>query len=216
MLTAKQQRVYLFIRDYINRHGLAPTQKEIASNIGVKSRGLIQRYINALVNAGLLITKPGRKRNIFLNKNRYLPYSRLPIIGKISAGEPIESVDDDRVLDLAGTLLGPNRFILEVKGDSMIGDNICDGDYIICERREEVNDGEIVVAVIDGANTTLKRVKRNSEVEITLLPSNPLLKPTVYPTNRISFKGVYLGLIRLNPETNDALSKIKVEKQTVS
>lgn len=215
MLTAKQQRVYLFIRDYINRKGMAPTQKEIAENIGVNSRGLIQRYINALVKAGLIITMPGRKRNIILDKKRYLPYSRLPIVGTIAAGKPIEAIDDNKVLDLAGTLLGPNRFVLEVKGDSMIGDNICDSDYIICERRDHVNDGDIVVAVIDGSETTLKRIYRGNKDEVMLIPSNPLLKPTVYPNSRVSFKGVYLGLIRLS-DAEDAISELMIEQQTTT
>ena len=213
MLTAKQQRVYLFIRDYINRHDIAPTQQEIADGVGIQSRGLVHRYISAIVKAGFISTLPGCKRNLVINSDCHLRYSRLPIIGRIAAGRPIEVVEDNKVLDLAAALLGPKRFVLEVKGDSMIGDNICDGDYIICERRDEVLDGDIVVAEIDGRDTTLKRLYHHGEDDVMLTPSNPALKPSVYSTSRVAFKGVYLGLIRLS-NTDTAISTMVPTPQT--
>ena len=212
-MTAKQQRVYLFIRDYINRHDIAPTQQEIADGVGIQSRGLVHRYIHAIAKAGFITTLPGRKRNVVINTDCHLRYSRLPIIGRIAAGRPIEVVEDNKVLDLAAALLGPKRFVLEVKGDSMIGDNICDGDYIICERRDEVLDGDIVVAEIDGRDTTLKRLYHHGEDDVMLTPSNPSLKPSVYSTSRVTFKGVYLGLIRLS-NTDTAVSTMIPTPQT--
>ena len=215
MLTAKQQRVYLFIRDYINRHDIAPTQQDIADGVGIHSRGLVQRYINAIVKAGYITTVPGRKRNLVINTDCHLRYSRLPIIGRIAAGRPIEVIDDNKVLDLAGALLGPKRFVLEVTGDSMIGDNICDGDYIICERCDDVVDGDIVVAEIDGRETTLKRLYHHHDDEVMLIPSNPSLKPSVYPAHRVTFKGVYLGLIRLSSIDNAVTTLMQPSKTSL-
>ncbi len=124
-------------------------------------------------------------------------YFKLPIDGQIAAGDPIEPMDTEHVLDLADSLLKANCYILKVVGDSMSGDNICDGDYVVCERRSEAENGEIVVAVINNRETTLKRFQRNPDKTVALIPSNPKLTPMTYPGDRVKVQGVYLGLIRL-------------------
>lgn len=129
------------------------------------------------------------------NNNR--AYFQLPIIGKIAAGNPIEPLQTSQVLDLTDLMLGPNRFVLEVIGDSMSGDNICQGYYIICERCERANGGEIVVALINSAEATLKRFRKNRDDTVTLLPSNPEHSPITYQAEQVKIQGVFLGLIRL-------------------
>ncbi len=134
-----------------------------------------------------------RKHLQATDKNHF----HLPIIGKIAAGNPIEPLQTSQVLDLTDLMLGPNRFVLEVIGDSMSGDNIQQGDYIICERCETAKDGEIVVALINDSDSTLKRLQKNLDNTITLLPSNPKHMPVTYPAQQVKIQGVFLGLIRL-------------------
>jgi len=194
MLTAKQHQTYQFIRHYILKFSYAPTEAEIATGIGIKSRGVVHRYISALSAAGYLEVIPNKRRNIRLTEQQDM--RDLPILGTIAAGSPIEAMDDVRSFNLSDRVLGSNRFILEVKGDSMMGDNICDGDYIVCESAQRIDAGEIVIALIDQQEVTLKRYRQNSDHTVTLIPSNPDFSPQVYAQSRIHVQGKYVGLLR--------------------
>lgn len=200
MLTAKQHQTYEYICLYIKDHGYAPTEAEIAAGIGITSRGVVHRYVCALADSGLIRIMPNRRRNIELvsPQNDDDEGLTLPILGKIAAGHPLETIASDKVLNISSALLGPERFILEVKGDSMLGDNICDGDYIICERRSKTQKNDIVVALIDQQEATLKRIQVHEDDSVTLHPSNPHHQPQHYGAERVEIQGVYLGLLRLN------------------
>lgn len=199
MLTARQYQTYQFIARYMQQHHYAPTGAEIAAGIGIKSRGVVHRYLQALVAVGLIQTIPGCRRNIRLLKQlkQLKNEDCLPIVGKIAAGQPIEAIEHTQLFHVTKHLLGENRFMLEVKGDSMIGDNIIDGDYIVCEKKALSSQNDIVVALIDNEEATLKRIHYNQDGTVTLLPSNPRLSPTVYPADRITIQGVFIGLLRL-------------------
>lgn len=166
---------------------------EIAEGIGIHSRGVIHRYVAALANAGLLQLIPGRHRNIRLLSN---PVYALPLKGRIAAGSPIEAITDNETLDIVHIFLGPNRYALKVKGDSMKDEGIFDGDVVVCEQCENPPDGKIAVALIDNQEVTLKRVKYNTDNTVTLTPANKLLSPVTYPQERVSFQGIYVGLLR--------------------
>lgn len=194
MLTASQYKTFQFIEGFIQDHGYAPTIAEIALGLGLKSRSAIHRNLQAIATEGLINLTPQRKRNIELVNTCN---TSLPIIGCIAAGSPIEAIHDRRSLDITYELFGPERYLLEVKGDSMIGDNICEGDLVLCERRSHVRDGDIIVALIDHQEATLKRFYRNKDETVSLCPSNPRLSPMVYHCERVEVQGVYLGLIRL-------------------
>lgn len=197
MLTAKQHQTYQFIRKYMLEHNLAPTEAEIAEGIGIKSRGVVHRYVTALADHGMIEVLPGRRRNIRLLDEGDNSDGGLPILGKIAAGQPIEAIDQQKTLNIGHHLLGAKRFVLEVKGDSMLGDNICDGDYIICEQRDSAGKNDIVVALVD-EEATLKRWQKNSDGTVSLIPSNPNFSPMVYPEEQVLIQGVYLGLLRLD------------------
>ena len=198
MLTRSQQKTYEFIQHFIFENGFSPTSSEIAKGIGIKSKGVAHRYVKALCDAGLISVIPNRHRNIQLSEASNAGDMTLPIIGRIAAGQPIEAIQSNETLNVAHTLIGANRYVLQVEGDSMIGDNICNGDYVICEHRKTASDGEIVVALIDNQEATLKRLQRNTDDTITLLPSNPKLSPMVYGADRVHVQGIYIGLLRLN------------------
>ena len=197
MLTIKQKETYEAIKTYIREHRIAPTEAELAELIGIqsKSRGVVHRYLTALSEAGLIKLIPNRRRNIELLAT--FEDHELPVLGWIAAGRPIEAIEDQTSFNVSDTLLGTNRFILRVKGDSMIGDSICDGDYIICERKQTAAAHEIAICLVANEEATLKRIKNNHDGTVTLLPSNPSLKPMHYPAESVSIQGVYVGLIRL-------------------
>ena len=200
MLTHKQRQTLVFIQRYFNEHGEAPTVREIAAGIKISSPGVVHRYVAALVEAGAIYLEEGRHRNIRLSEvtsDEDHFKACLPILGRIAAGQPIEAVADSSVFDFSESLLGEGRFLLQVKGDSMIGDNICDGDYIICEHCEQTKAGEIAVILIDNENVTLKRYYHAGDSQIRLQPSNPSLKAQYYEAARLKIQGRYLGLLRL-------------------
>lgn len=197
MLTDSQRRVYDFICRFIEQHGYAPKFPEIAKGIGIKSTGVVHRYIQALIDAKLIDYTPHRHRGIRLLQDTYLAKG-IPLLGKIAAGKPIEAIVDDRKLDLETLFNGKNLYALTVKGDSMIDEGIFDGDTVICEKADAANDGDIVVALIDQQEATLKRLKRNSNGTITLIPANAALLPLTYAADRVVIQGIYKGLVRLS------------------
>lgn len=194
MLTRTQQKTYNFIQSYIDEHGLAPTAAEIAEGIGIKSRGVVHRYVKALESAGLIDLVPNRHRNIRLHTAAN--DNTLPLVGKIAAGSPIEAVQDNETVDVANIFLGDNRYALKVQGDSMIDEGIFDGDIVVCEQSDTARDGQIVVALIDENEATLKRFKRTVDGRISLIPANINLQPMLYTADRVKVQGVYVGLLR--------------------
>lgn len=196
LLTESQQNTYEYIRSFIRSKGIAPTTAEITLGLGLRSRSAIHRNLQAICDAGFIKLLPNRKRNIRLLNNNDENF--IPLVGRIAAGKPIEAMETPEHLDLNEMIAGSNRYLLEVKGDSMIGDNICDGDYVICEQAETVKNGKIAVCLVNNEEATLKRVMVDKEDGIiTLIPSNPNMEAMEYPVNQVKIQGVYLGLLRL-------------------
>jgi repressor LexA len=199
MLTLAHKKTEKFIRQFVEAHGYSPTASEIAAGIGIKSRGVVHRYLKALASAGRIALTPKRHRNIrLLDPVTSLldSLSALPLVGTIAAGRPIEAVPQQEHLDIAKVFAGMNRYALQVKGDSMIDEGIFDGDIVICEKADTADNGQIVVALIDHEAATLKRLQRNKDATITLLPANSALEPMVYDAERITVQGIYVGLVR--------------------
>ena len=196
MLTLAQHNVYRFIQDYIDKNQYAPTTAEIAAGIGIKSRGVVHRYLKALEEAGKIVLEPNRKRNIRLKKEQEMSY-QLPLLGKIAAGLPIEAVQDNESVDIASMFLSPGRYALRVKGNSMIDEGIHDGDVIICQHADSARDGQIVVALVDNEGATLKKLRRNRDSSITLVPANNNHEPQTYACDRVRVQGIFVGLLRM-------------------
>lgn len=197
MVTPVQQRVYEYIQSHLERESYSPSLTEIARGIGIspKSVSLISRCIKALTAAGRLTNEGNGYRRVQLAA---LPDFTLPLVGRIAAGSPIEALEDKRSLDLRPMLQDPNHFILQVKGDSMIDEGILDGDLVICKQSPTAKEGDIVVALIDDREATLKRISFKIREHITLIPANPQLKPKAYTPARVTVQGVYQGLVRLS------------------
>ncbi len=195
MLTPTQDRALTFIRRYLNRRGYAPSLIEIAEGIGITSKGTAHRHVQALADAGRIRLIPGRKRGIELVDEEEISKTSLPLLGRIAAGRPIEAIADQERLDL-NDLLGPNRYALQVKGDSMIDAGILDGDLVVIERRDTADDGAIVVALIDDEEATLKRLKRLKSGRIKLIAANPEVPPLTYAAKRVRIQGVLVCQLR--------------------
>jgi repressor LexA len=196
MLTATQHKTLDFIRQYLTSRGYAPSLEEIAAGIGIRSKGTAHRHVQALAEAGQLRLIPGRKRGIELTGEQPGATLKLPLLGRIAAGRPIEAIPEQESLNLADYLLGPDRYALQVKGDSMIEAGILDGDLIVVKRQETAQDNEIVVALIDGEEATLKRLQHRPDDQILLLAANPRVAPLSYPAERVHIQGVLVGQLR--------------------
>ena len=194
MLTQRQAKALEAIKGYINFHGHAPTLEEIGQALGVQSKGAVHRLVNALVDEGYLIRERSSWRGLRLAGEEASP--TLPLVGRIAAGQPIEAIPGEDTLNLADFLLGPDRYALRVQGDSMVGAGILDGDTVVVKQADTARDGEIVVALIDGEEATLKRLKRLGNGNIELVAENPAIEPMVYPASRVRIQGVVVGQMR--------------------
>ena len=198
MLTERQQDTYDFIAHYIKQNGRSPLLSEVAQGIGLSSQGSVHNYIQALVNEGLLTRSVGRSRGLKLNKalEQDSTTVKLPIMGRIAAGRLIEAVPDEDEIDLGGMFAGKGRFVLKVNGDSMINKAIMSGDWVVVQSQQTANHGDIVVALVDGFDATLKTILFNDEKTITLMPANDDYEPVTLPAERISIQGVIVGQLR--------------------
>lgn len=197
MATPLQNKIFQFIKTYLDVHGYSPSFEEIAVGVGISARSvsLVSRSVHALVDEGRLVFYKKGHRNLKLPDSQ--PFS-LPLLGKIAAGSPIEAIPDYRAIDVGWLLKGETHFVLEVKGDSMIDEGILNGDFVICKHASVAKEGDIVVALVDQSDATLKRVSYQVKGMITLIPENPHLKPKAYLPNRIQIQGLFIGLLRLN------------------
>lgn len=179
--TERQQKIYDFIREYMHREAMPPTNREIGQAVGIRSTGHVDHHLSALEDMGLITRIPGRSRGIRLS-DAASPYN-LQIVGTIAAGEPLDYYPDteQETLDLGAHTAG-KAYVLLVKGDSMIEDHISSGDYVLIDPNVAVADGDIVVATkVNDTNTgrgaaTLKRIYRESG-RIRLQPANSAMKP---------------------------------------
>lgn len=196
MLTAGQKRAFDFIFAYIKANEISPSHAEIAEGLGIKSRGGTHRYVEALVQAGYLKLIPGRQRNIQIVDSTTRNSHIIPFEGRIAAGMPIEAISDKQSIDLNEEFFSDDRYALEVKGDSMIDAGIFDGDTILIKHQQTAKDKDIVVALIDKEEVTLKRIFRLENNKIKLVPENIEMNPMVYSAERVDIQGVLVAQFR--------------------
>ncbi len=199
MLTSSEKKTLKFIQKYCIEKGYSPTLTEIAKGIGIKSKGVVHRYIKTLESLNLISISSHRKRGIVLNLEAYENQSVAPIIpllGRIAAGQPIEAIEGREEINLADFIMNPDRFALQVSGDSMIEAGILDGDTVIIKHENTAENGDIIVALIDGFESTLKRLKKLPDGMILLIPENKLMEGIIYEAKRIQIQGVVVGQLR--------------------
>ena len=195
-LTPRQLEIVSFIRDYFADKGYAPTMQEIADHLGV-SRPTVFEHIEALEAKGALQRQALRSRGIELAPELAGKVSALPLVGRIAAGQPIEAIEEPEVLDLESLFRGRpgETFVLQVRGNSMIEEQIRDGDYVIVEKRHDARNGETVVALLDNGEATLKKFYREPD-RIRLQPANAALRPIYVDPDGVRIQGVVIGVLR--------------------
>ena len=194
MLTSRQRKTLSVICSYIRRNGFSPSFSEIAQGLGIKSRGVVHRYVHALENAGYINLIPGRQRNIQLIEETKT--NTLPMLGQIAAGQPIEAIEEINSIDPSEELYGENRYALKIKGESMIDIGIHNGDIVIIENQQTAHNGDIVVALVDNTEATLKRFRKLDNDQVELMPENPTMESMVYHQSQVSIQGVLVGQFR--------------------
>ena len=198
-LYKRQRQIVDYIAQYIQKNGFSPTLKEIAGSIQVSSLATVHEHLQALERKNVIKKHEGTVRGIELVDRTFLHVTEsidLPILGFIAAGSPIEPyTDTDATFKVSPEMISGKKraYILQVKGQSMIEDHIDDGDYVVIEETAEVNNGDIVVALLDNGLATLKRFYKEV-TRVRLEPANATMSP-IYATN-VQIHGRVVGLIR--------------------
>lgn len=193
-LTRQQQRVLKVLREFA-REDHAPTLGELCNALGLRSRGSLHKHVRALVAAGLVRAGDGHKRGIHLTRP-VAGSDALPLLGRIAAGRPIEAIENAEMLSVPSSLHGGRAsYALEVRGDSMRDAGILDGDRVLVEQREQARNGEMVVALIDGDEATLKYIHQ-APGQVSLLSANPDYPPQHYHPDRVRIQGIVVAQYR--------------------
>jgi repressor LexA len=196
-ITRRQKEVLDFLSSFTSRHGYSPSYEEIAAGLGLSSLATVHKHVTNLQNKGLLQRAHNRSRSIDVLPQRAARknFDRLPLLGRIAAGKPVEAIETAESISLGDIIGGREVFALEVRGDSMRDEHIVSGDYVLVERTRVAREGEIVVALVDGTDATLKRFYREGSL-IRLQPSNTEMTPIYAPATNVSIQGKVLGVLR--------------------
>jgi repressor LexA len=194
LLTPRQREIYSFIRSKIQGRGYGPTVREIGLRFDIKSPNGVMCHLKALQKKGLIHREPNMSRAIqMLDEPTGALPSRLKLVGRIAAGQPIEAIEQDEELGFSEWEGADDKFALRVSGDSMIEEYIADGDYVVIQRQEVARDGQIVAVRDDDGEATLKRLFRERN-RVRLEPANKTMKP-IY-RDRVDILGVLVGVVR--------------------
>jgi repressor LexA len=197
-LTERQRDVLDFIAKKIDADGVAPTLQEIADAFGFLSTASAQKHVAHLERKGFLQREKHQKRGLMLSRapTTTAAGTELPLFGTVAAGSPIESIPEEEHISVPENFLrSGDHFVLRVRGDSMIGDGVHDGDLVVVQRAENAGDGEMVVALVNG-EVTLKRIYRDGRSTIRLQPANPELPSMIAPAAEVQVQGIVVGLLR--------------------
>ena len=203
MLTKKQSKLYNFLKDKIKKTNVSPSFEEMKIAMGLKSKSGIQRLVNGLIERGFIEKKDNKKRaiNIVNNsvskKNNDLVIN-LPLLGSVAAGNPVEAIENsDENIQIPLHLISANKknYVLKVEGDSMVNKGIVDGDKAIIEYCNDAENGDIVVALINDNEVTLKKLKKDKD-KIYLIPANDNYKIQSFNSDEIKIQGKLKGIIR--------------------
>lgn len=204
-LTRRQKQVLDFIAAFVDDNGYSPSYEEIAVGLELASLATVHKHISALVSKGYLNRGANQSRSLELSPH-YLEQQRhrhaasigleVPLAGRIAAGSPVETFETQDTLSFSDFRGGAETFALEVRGDSMIDDHIMSGDYVLIEQTQSVRDGDVVVALVDGVETTLKRFHKEHDGIIRLQPANSEMEAILLAPERVQIQGKLLAVMR--------------------
>jgi repressor LexA len=202
-ITRRQREVYDFISRFVAENGYSPSFEEIGKGLELSSLATVHKHVTNLEKKGLLTRDYNRSRSIDLlpPKGRLKQAMSvntavvLPLVGRIAAGSPIEAIENPETISLADFVRSKEVFVLEVRGESMQDEHIVNGDYVLVEKTRTAHNGDIVVALVDRTDATLKRLYREGE-NIRLQPSNAAMKPIIVPAASVDVQGRVIGVLR--------------------
>jgi repressor LexA len=193
-ITKRQKLILEFIGEFLSEKGYSPTLEEIAAHFGISSLNGVYKHLRALEQRGHIRRLSNQARSIQLVQAA--PRSTLPLLGRVAAGRPIEAVNSPEEVSVPESFLTRrNNYVLQVEGNSMIDEQIRDGDFVIMEERDFAENGEIVIALVDDETATLKKYYREGG-QIRLQPANPAMEPIFASEERVRIQGVLVGLMR--------------------
>ncbi len=213
-LTKRQYRVLAFLDAFVRRNGYCPSYDEVRKALGLASLATVHKHMNTLQRKGYIRRDPNRSRSIEVIDRRPMievnalraesesepgPVKNarsLPLLGRIAAGRPVEAFANQEVLSLQEFVGNKNVYVLQVKGDSMIEDHICDGDYVMVESTNRADNGDTVVALVEGSEATLKRFYRERDGRLRLQPANSSMAPIFMETGELEIQGRVIGVLR--------------------
>ena len=196
-LTKRQREILDYLNDFIQQHGYAPSLEEIGRRFGLSSLATVHKHLTNLQEKGFIKRSWNRSRSVELIPARVGTRSvEVPLLGYVAAGAPIEAIAGAETINVPEDLVGKHdTYVLRVKGDSMIDEQIRDGDYVIVEDRKTAENGEMVIALVGGADVTLKKFYREAG-RIRLQPANPAMQPMLFDPEQIQVQGVVIGVMR--------------------
>ena len=189
-----EEKILDFVARFCFEEQRSPTMAEIAGGIGYTSRGSVHRYVKSLIHEGFLASD-GANRNLRCTGKPRADLT-IPLLGRIAAGRPIEAIPDSMEINITDLFAGSNRFVLQVNGDSMIEAGIHDRDYVVVQQSQTAREGDIVVALVDGYEATLKRFHALPGNRIRLVPENPAMEPMNFPADQVQIQGIVVGQMR--------------------
>jgi repressor LexA len=197
-LTKRQREIYQFLRDFVAQHGYAPSYEEIKEHFHLSSLATVHKHITNLEQKGV-ITKGwnrGRSLEIIHTDPAPAPVVDIPLVGTVAAGQPIQVVEEQETLTVPASMVRRGRtYALRVRGNSMIDEHILDGDYVIVEERQTANNGEVVIALLNHEEATIKKFYWE-QGQVRLQPANPALAPIMVQGGDFAIQGVVVGLLR--------------------
>jgi repressor LexA len=201
-ITRRQRQVYDFIADFVEKHGYSPSFEEIGQGMNLSSLATVHKHVTNLEKKGLVKRLQNRSRSIDVLPVRGRvrtrfgePASTFPLMGRIAAGRPIEAVQNPESISLGDLTKSKDVFVLQVTGTSMQDEHIVDGDYVLVEKTSTARNGEIVVALVEGTDATLKRFYKEGE-QVRLQPANATMEPIFVPAHNVQVQGRVIGVLR--------------------
>jgi repressor LexA len=196
-LTKRQREILDYLQEFIQQHGYAPSLEEIGRRFSLSSLATVHKHLTNLQDKGFIRRSWNRSRSVELLSGRAGHRAlELPLLGFVAAGAPIEAVSSSETIAVPEDLAGRrDAYVLRVKGDSMIDEHIRDGDFVIVEDRKTADSGEMVIALIDGSDVTLKKFYRDNG-RVRLQPANPGMRPLLLDPSQVQVQGVVVGMMR--------------------
>ncbi len=196
-LTKRQREILDYLQDFIQQHGYAPSLEEIGRRFGLSSLATVHKHLTNLQEKGFIKRAWNRSRSVeMIPTNTGGRSIDLPLLGYVAAGAPIEAVATSETIAVPEEMVGRrDTYVLRVRGNSMIDEQICDGDFVIIEDRKTAQNGETVVALLGGSDVTLKKLYRENG-RVRLQPANPTMQPIFIDADQVQVQGVVVGVMR--------------------